>query len=177
MNLQPHAGTSVDGEPYVYPVVTPRFAISTTETLLEALQVLVDSDKSLAIQTHISENLAEVQKVKDLFQHLWPGEPVTYAQVYDHYDLLRHNTILAHAVHLEESELELVKKRKCGISHCPTSNFNLTSGVAKIGDMLDRGIKVSLAGFVRLHKSIPDLNDSPGRPRDRRFWWILTFDS
>lgn len=63
--------------------------------------------------------------------------------MYDHYHLLRGNTILAHAVHLEEEELKLVKERESGISHCPTSNFNLTSGMAKVGVLLDRKIKVS----------------------------------
>jgi len=68
--------------------------------------------------------------------------------VYDHYHLLRDNTILAHGVHLEEEELELIKERNSGISHCPTSNFNLTSGMAKVGVMLDKEIKVGLGTDV-----------------------------
>ena len=126
-------------------MVAPRYAISTTEELLEKLRDLVDSDSSLAIQTHISENPDEIKKTKELFDYL--GDEITYAGVYDYYHLLRDNTILGHAVYLEESELELIKERNAGISHCPTSNFNLTSGVAKVGVMLDRGIKV---GFPRL---------------------------
>ena len=70
-------------------------------------------------------------------------ERTSYADVYDHFGLLSERTILAHAVHLEESEVELIKARGCGISHCPTSNFNLRSGMARIGELLDRGIKVS----------------------------------
>ena len=138
-----HTRNSADGSPYVYPVLTPRFAISTTDKLLEKLRDLADSDPSLTVQTHISENPSEVKYTKQLFSHLSkPGKPITYAGVYDHYHLLRDNTILAHAVHLEEEELKLVKERESGISHCPTSNFNLTSGVAKVGVLLDRKIKV-----------------------------------
>jgi guanine deaminase len=112
--------------------------------LLGELGHLALSDPSLAIQTHISENPAEVKETKKLFEHLsQPGKPITYAGVYDHYHLLRDSTVLAHAVHLEEEELKLIKERKSGISHCPTSNFNLTSGVAKVGAMLDREIKVT----------------------------------
>lgn len=44
----------------------------------------------------------------------------TYTAVYEHFNLLRGNTVLAHCVHLEESELELIKLRNSGISHCPT---------------------------------------------------------
>ena len=124
-------------------MLTPRFAISTTNQLITSIGQLAASDPSLAIQTHISENPSEVAYTKELFSHLsTEGKPITYAGVYDHYGLLRDNTILAHAVHLEEEELELVRERRSGISHCPTSNFNLTSGVAKVGVMLDKGIKV-----------------------------------
>ena len=72
----------------------------------------------------------------------------TYAGVYDAYGLLRHNTVLAHAVHLEEEEIEIIQARRAGISHCPTSNFNLRSGVADVGAMLDAGINVGLGTDV-----------------------------
>lgn len=62
--------------------------------------------------------------------------------MYDAHGLLRGNTILAHAVHLEDEEMVLIKERGAGVSHCPTSNFNLRSGMARIGEMLDRGMKV-----------------------------------
>lgn len=138
----------------VQPVLTPRFAISCTPELLQSLGELVASDRSLTIQTHISENTSEVVFTKSLFPpHVLPNPPhgpkpteTTYAGVYDAYGLLRSNTILAHAVLLEDSEVELIKARNAGISHCPTSNFNLRSGCAKVGVLLDKGIKV---GIVR----------------------------
>jgi guanine deaminase len=134
----------------VQPILTPRFAISCTPALLSDLSRLVRSDRHLAIQTHISENPSEVDRVKELFPPSvlppLPGGrsrgPTTYAGVYDAYGLLRDNTILAHAVHLEESEVALIAARKAAISHCPTSNFNLRSGIAPVGVFLDRGIKV-----------------------------------
>ncbi|KAF8077648.1 hypothetical protein FPV67DRAFT_1614641 [Lyophyllum atratum] len=123
----------------VQPILTPRFAVSCTTELLTSLGELASSDSSLHIQTHISENKAEIAFVKELF----PEAP-HYAGVYDSCGLLRSNTILAHAVHLEDAEVELIAKRKAGISHCPTSNFNLSSGVAPVGVYLDKGIKVGL---------------------------------
>ncbi|KAF8882424.1 hypothetical protein BD779DRAFT_1612446 [Infundibulicybe gibba] len=129
--------------PLVHPIITPRFAISCTPTLLKGLGALAASDHTLAIQTHISENPAEIAFVKSLFP-----ECSTYADVYDSFGLLRANTVLAHAVHLEDAEVELIGKRRAGISHCPTSNFNLSSGMAPIGKYLDRGIKVGLGTDV-----------------------------
>jgi guanine deaminase len=66
----------------------------------------------------------------------------SYTDVYDIFGLLRNNTILAHAVHLSQDEMKLIKSKDAGISHCPTSNFNLSSGVAPVGVFLDMGIKV-----------------------------------
>ncbi|EMD38285.1 hypothetical protein CERSUDRAFT_113456 [Gelatoporia subvermispora B] len=139
----------------VQPVLTPRFAISCTPELLTSLGELAASDRSLAIQTHISENESEVVFTKSLFPpellrcapHPIHGS-VTYAGVYEAYGLLRENTILAHAVHLEPKEVEIIKRTKAGVSHCPTSNFNLRSGCAKVGMLLDHGIKVGLGTDV-----------------------------
>ncbi|KAH8106805.1 Metallo-dependent hydrolase [Cristinia sonorae] len=135
----------------VQPVLTPRFAISCTSDLLTSLGELAASDPSLTIQTHISENASEIAFTKSLFPPTsLPGQTseTTYAGVYDAFGLLRSNTILAHAVHLEDSEVELIKERNAGISHCPTSNFNLRSGWAKVGVLLDKGIKVGLGTDV-----------------------------
>lgn len=133
------SSASRDPEPLVQPILTPRFAISCTADLMTSLGQLAASDPSLRIQTHISENPREVAFTKELYP-----ESATYAAVYNDHGLLRENTILAHAVHLEEAEMELIKQKKSGISHCPTSNFHLSSGVAPIGQYLDRGIKVIL---------------------------------
>jgi len=52
---------------------------------------------------------------------------------------------LAHAVWLDDGELDLVARRDASVVHCPVSNMYLGSGVARVRDMLDRGITVALA--------------------------------
>jgi guanine deaminase len=141
------------GHALVFPILTPRFAISCTSELLTSLGELAACDPTLHIQTHISENPAEIKFTRELFP-----ECGTYAGVYDHFGLLRENTVLAHAVHLEEEEMALILKKNSGISHCPTSNFNLSSGVARVGEMLDRGIKV---GFSLRINRLSSLNACP----------------
>ena len=126
-------------EPLVQPILTPRFALSCSKDLLTRLGSLAASDPTLRIQTHISENETEIVETLKRFT-----EAKNYADVYHTYGLLRENTILAHAIHLTKDEVELIKQRGVGISHCPTSNFNLNSGIAPVGYLLDRGVKVRL---------------------------------
>ncbi|KAF9227848.1 guanine deaminase [Gyrodon lividus] len=129
-------------EPLVHPVITPRFAISCTEELLARLGELAKTLPHVVIQTHISENRQEVQDALELFQ------ADSYAGIYDKYNLLRHNTILGHGVWLAEKEMELIAKKGAGVAHCPTSNFYLSSGMARVGMLLDHGVKVGLGTDV-----------------------------
>ena len=128
----------------VAPILTPRFAPSCQEETLKALGELVASDtQGLRVQTHISENVNEVKLVKELF----PSHG-SYTEVYDANGLLTERTILAHAVHLSEAEMELVKKRKAKISHCPASNSALGSGFCPVRTLLDKGIDIGLGTDV-----------------------------
>jgi 8-oxoguanine deaminase len=51
----------------------------------------------------------------------------------------------AHGVHLQDDELDLLASTGTGIAHCPTSNMRLGSGVARVPEMLERGVRVGLA--------------------------------
>jgi len=138
---------SADGTPFVYPVLTPRFALSCTKHLLELLKCFVEEQDSpnrpLAIQTHISENMKEVEDTLHIFK-----DCPSYAAVYHKYGLLRQGTILGHGVYLTDDEMKLIAKQEAGVSHCPTSNFYLSSGMAQVGKLLDHGVKVGLGTDV-----------------------------
>ncbi|EON67788.1 guanine deaminase [Coniosporium apollinis CBS 100218] len=126
----------------VSPIITPRFAPScTTECLRE--QGKLHRETGIPCQTHISENKKEIELVKELFP-----ESKSYADVYDSAGLLTEKTILAHAVHLTEEEKALVKEREAKISHCPASNTALTSGCARVRQLIDQGITVGLGTDV-----------------------------
>jgi len=127
----------------VEPVLTPRFAISCTSDLMYQLGEIARRDPLLRIQTHISESRGEVERTLELFP-----TATSYADVYDKHGLLGSRTILAHAIHLEDEEIVLLKERGAGVSHCPTSNFNLRSGICSLGKLIDRGIKVGLGTDV-----------------------------
>jgi len=54
------------------------------------------------------------------------------------------HVVLAHCVHLEAAEFEVLANRGTHVAHCPSSNLKLGSGIAEITRMLDEGISVSL---------------------------------
>lgn len=122
----------------VSPIITPRFAPSCTSKLMHGLGAL-QKETDLPVQTHISENKNELALVKELFP-----DYESYTDVYDKHALLGPKTILAHAVHLSEKEVQTIKDREAKISHCPCSNSSITSGTAKIRNLLNKGIDVGL---------------------------------
>lgn len=95
------------------------------------------SEPDVHIQTHLSENRTEIKETLRSFP-----ECGSYTEVYERHGMLRDGTILAHCVWLTEDEMDIIKRTGAGISHCPTSNFNLMSGGAKVGAMLDKGLNV-----------------------------------
>jgi guanine deaminase len=131
-------GKKQDLHPLVQPVITPRFALSCTSELMESLGELMSSEPDVHIQTHLSENRTEIKETLRSFP-----ECSSYTEVYERHGMLRDGTILAHCVWLTDEEMDIIKRTGAGISHCPTSNFNLMSGGAKVGAMLDKGLNVS----------------------------------
>ncbi|KAF9307455.1 hypothetical protein BGZ74_000014 [Mortierella antarctica] len=128
--------------PLVTPIITPRFAISCDSALLTELGKLA-AEYDLPIQSHLCENLNEIGFTMSLFPN-----SVNYTSVYADHGLLNDRTIMAHCVHMKDEELDLMKEKNAGISHCANSNFNLKSGMADVRKMLNKDIKVGLGTDV-----------------------------
>lgn len=128
----------------VSPILTPRFIPSCSEELLGRLGSL-QKGYALPVQSHLSENLSEIEWVKQLHP-----DCSCYGAVYDKYGLLPEGgrTIMAHCVHCPEEELRLLKDRDVFIAHCAQSNVNLSSGLVPLRSYLDRGMKVGLGSDV-----------------------------
>ncbi|KAH9897170.1 guanine deaminase [Xylariomycetidae sp. FL2044] len=137
-----HVRARDPGAALLRPVITPRFAPACTPPYLAALGRLV-AETGLPVQTHVSENAAEV----DLVARLFPGA-ASYAAVYVEHGLLTPRTVLAHAIHLSDAEADLIAGAGAGVAHCPCSNSALTSGEARVRWLLDRGIAVGLGTDV-----------------------------
>jgi guanine deaminase len=98
----------------------------------------------LPVQSHLSENKDEIALVQ-----LLEKESSCYGDAYDHYGLFGQTpTVMAHCVWTEGEELELMKRRGVMVAHCPTSNFNVASGMAPIRKFLDEGLQVGLGSDI-----------------------------
>lgn len=117
--------------------VTPRFAVSCTEECLRGARELADTYDGVRIHTHASENQSEVQVVQ---------EDTGQRNIHwlDEVGLTGSDVILAHCIWTTESEREILARSGTHITHCPSSNMKLASGIAPIVDYLDRGINVAL---------------------------------
>jgi guanine deaminase len=104
--------------------ITPRYAGSSTPEQLELAGRLWREHPDTFMQTHIAENLDEVAWVMKLFP-----QRRNYLDIYDHYGLIGRRAVLAHGIHLSESEFERCHATGTALAHCPTSNLFLGSGL------------------------------------------------
>src|SRR5690606_23550228 len=100
--------------------ISPRFAITSSPAQLEAAQALAAEHPDCYIQTHLSENDAEIT----YSMALYPEAP-DYTGIYEHYGLLRSNTLLGHCIHLNHREAGVLAETGAVAVFCPTSNLFL----------------------------------------------------
>lgn len=105
----------------------------------KSVEELVEIAKmhDLPIHIHFCENAKEVEDIK---RDYGVKSPVDVLEEY----FLGTKMILAHAVKLTEDEIERLRHLNVSIAHCPISNLRLGCGVAKVQEMLNKGINVCL---------------------------------
>jgi guanine deaminase len=104
--------------------ITPRFAITSSPAQMDAASALARAYPDCYIQTHLSENHAEIA----LSCQLYP-EALDYTDIYARYGLLRENSLLGHAIHLSAREIGALAEASAKPVFCPTSNLYLGSGL------------------------------------------------
>ncbi len=114
----------------------PRFALSCSSNLLARVAQLA-RERGVMVHTHASENRNECELVER-------DSGMRNVAYLDSLGLSGNHVMLAHCVHLNEQELEILSKTSTNVAHCPSSNLKLGSGIAPVATMLDRGISVSL---------------------------------
>jgi 5-methylthioadenosine/S-adenosylhomocysteine deaminase len=114
----------------------PRFAVSCTRDLLEQVAQLARA-RGVLVHTHASENRTECEMV----ERATGLRNIAYL---DSVGLAAPHVALAHCVHLDDAELDILARTGTHVLHCPSSNLKLASGLAPVAEMLARGISVSL---------------------------------
>ncbi|MGI9390562.1 MAG: guanine deaminase [Boseongicola sp.] len=119
--------------------VTPRFAVTSTSEQLEAAGALWQAHPTTLMQTHIDENAEEIALVRKLFP-----EAADYFGVYEQFGLVGRGSNFGHAIHLTERERQAFRATGSGISHCPTSNLFLGSGLFEMQKLREGSNDISV---------------------------------
>lgn len=114
----------------------PRFAVSCTRELLGRVARL-SRVHGMMVHTHASENRDEIE----LVERETGRRNIEYL---NDIGLAAPHVLLAHCVHLDDAELEILRATGTHVAHCPSSNLKLGSGLARVAEMIESGISVSL---------------------------------
>lgn len=117
-------------------MMSPHAPYTCPPELIEMF-VQASEDLDLPLHTHMSETKAEVQQNVDDYGL----RPVAHLE---RLGVFSRPTLLAHAVHLTDEEIDILAKHNVAISHNPGSNLKLASGVARVPELLKAGVTVSL---------------------------------
>lgn len=158
----------------------PRFAVSCSRELLEAVAALSARDQAL-IHTHASESRDEVDIVRRISGGYSNLEYLAAT------GLATRHLCVAHCVWVTEREQELLAERDVKVMHCPGSNLKLGSGIAPVPEMRARGISVSLGADgaacnnrldmfeeMRLAATLQAMRRGPGALTARDVLWMAT---
>ncbi|WP_417308144.1 guanine deaminase [Devosia sp.] len=123
--------------------ITPRFAITSTHAQMEMAETLAREHPDLHIQTHVSENLAEIEFANELYPNY--GD---YVGIYEKFHLLGPKTLLGHCIHLSHRETQVLAETQSVAVFCPTSNLFIGSGLFDYDRMHDNGVRIAPATDV-----------------------------
>lgn len=160
-------------------VITPRFSPTSTPDQLEALGALWAANPGCLMQTHLSEQLDEIEWVRGLFP-----QARDYLDTYETFGLLGRGGLYGHAIHLEDREKARLREMDASLIHCPTSNTFIGSGLFDMGGLKAAGHRVGLAtdtgggssfSMLRTMAAAYEIGQLRGRPlHPAELWWLAT---
>ena len=116
--------------------LAPRFILSCSRSLLEDV-ALVAAELDTLVHTHLNESQSELEAVT---------ERIGYGAVeyLDRLGLLNERLVAAHGVWFQDEEVQLLAERGVRITHCPSANLKLASGICDAQRLRSAGIRVGL---------------------------------
>ncbi|MCP4646218.1 MAG: amidohydrolase family protein [bacterium] len=145
--------------------LAPRFVLSCTPGLWKWLET---QDGSTIRTTHAAEASGEMLDP-------WIAEHGGNIHLLNYLNFLSPSTALAHCVHLQPGEIDLLRKTGTSVVHCPWANLHLGSGIADVPELLRNNVRVilgsdgapcnnrlDLSGETRLAANLASLKAAPG---------------
>jgi guanine deaminase len=123
--------------------ITPRFAPSCSEAQLRGAGELAARYPDVWVQSHVAENLEEVEWARKLFPR-----SRSYLAIYDDFGLMRERAIYAHCIHFDDEDRALMRSTGAAAAVSPTSNLFLGSGFFDFEGADRIGFKYGLASDV-----------------------------
>ncbi|GIK66295.1 MAG: 5-methylthioadenosine/S-adenosylhomocysteine deaminase [Chloroflexota bacterium] len=124
------------GHSLVVPSVAPHAPYTSTDELLQLCADLAHK-YDVPVIIHVAETKQEVEDSRNEF-----GMPVVPR--IKKMGILDHKCLCAHCVHIDSGEIRTLRNHNAGVSHNPTSNLKLASGIAPVKTMLDQGVNVGI---------------------------------
>ncbi|HLF36385.1 MAG TPA: 8-oxoguanine deaminase [Anaerolineales bacterium] len=118
--------------------LAPCSPFSVTADLMRETAALARSSKQVTLHTHVAETLDEERFCLEQFG----ARPAEYMR---RLGWVGPDVWWAHAIWLNDEEIQMLAETGTGVAHCPSSNMRLGSGIAKIREMRDAGVKVGIA--------------------------------
>ncbi len=120
--------------------ITPRFTPTSTRDQMHALGALWQEYPDCLMQTHLSEQLPELDWVRGLHP-----QARDYLDTYESADLLGEKGLYGHAIYLSDRERARLAEVGAALVHCPTSNTFIGSGLFDMAGLKAQGLRVGLA--------------------------------
>ena len=117
-------------------VLAPCSPFSVSEEVMRESACLAEKHNVL-LHTH----LAETEDENSFCQEKFGCRPLEYLE---NLGWLNKRTWLAHGIHFSDVEIKKLSVTKTGISHCPSSNMVLSSGVCRVPELEKAGVAVGL---------------------------------
>lgn len=126
---------AIEGLPRVVPAITPHSIYTLSEEEWGAV-IEFAAEKKLFVHTHLSETYKENTECKERY-----GKTPT--KLLEEWGLWELPCIAAHAVHVNDEDIETLAEFGVGVSHNPESNLKLGSGIAPVPDLRAAGVAVA----------------------------------
>jgi 5-methylthioadenosine/S-adenosylhomocysteine deaminase len=128
--------TSLQDSPLISTCWAPHAPYTVSDQSFQRVAQL-SAEMNIPIHLHVHETEAEISE--SIKQH-----GVRPLDRLNSFGLINPRLIAVHAVHLNDSEIDLLAQKNAHVAHCPTSNLKLGSGIAPVAQMVERGLSFGL---------------------------------